>query len=238
MMDEKLGRNNLSRGKEIESYKIGVENKMGMTTNVSREAMVMVEALDTPVTKEDDEIGQMCAFRCNSMDNNDKINEREVISLKNNKEKENTNENQTNEVEMVNALDTHKTEDEKVEIGEVFTIMNDPEVEDDKAPEKSQVKVKTTFSTNQENVEANTYEVKIEVINEEPSKDDVQTFECTYGHSIMKIDEEKTDLDQLFWARATTATKMETKVSDDGAQYAMVRRLNGSRPIQLPFDNG
>ena len=56
LMDEKLGRNNLSRGKEIESYKIGVENKMKMTTNVSRETMVMMEALDTPVTNEDDEI--------------------------------------------------------------------------------------------------------------------------------------------------------------------------------------
>ena len=100
------------------------------------------------------------------------------------------------------------------------------------------MKIKTTFSTNQETVEANTYKVKIKVINEEPSKDDVQIFECTYGHSIMKIDEEKTKLDQLFWARATTATKMETKVSDDGVQYTMVRSLNGSRPIQLPFDNG
>ena len=180
----------------------------------------------------------MFALKCNSKGNNDKINIREVISLKSNKEKENTNKNQTNEVKMVNALDTHITEDEEVEIGEVCTIMNNLGVEDNEAPEKSQAKVKTTFSTNQENVEANTYEVKIEVINEEPSKDDVQTFECTYGHSIMKIDEEKIDLDQLFWARATTATKMETKVSVDGAQYATVHSLNRSRPIQLPFDNG
>ena len=126
LMDERLGRNNVSRGKEAESFKIGVENKMEMTTNVSREAMVMVEALDTPVTKEDDEFGRMFALRSDNMGSNDTINEGEVISLKSNKEKENTNESETNEAEMVNALDTHMTEDEEVEIGEVFTIMNDP----------------------------------------------------------------------------------------------------------------
>ena len=81
--------------------------------------------------------------------------------------------------------------------------------------------------------------MKIEVINEEPSKDDdVQTFECTYGHSIIKIDEEKTDLDQLFWTTAITATRIETKVLEDNIQYTKIRSLDGRRFIQIPFDNG
>ena len=209
LMDDKLRRNKLSRGKEIESYTIGVEHKMEMTKNVSREPMVMVKALDIPETKEeDDEIRQMFPLRCDSMGSNDTINAREVISLKNNKGKESTNESETNEAEMVNVVDTHMTKDEEVEIGEVFTIMSDPGVEDDEAPEKSQVNMKTTFSTNQENGEVNIYEVKTEVINEEPSKDDVQAFECTTDHSLMKRGKEKIIFDQLFWTMAIIAIKM------------------------------
>ena len=91
LMDDKLGRNKSSRGKEIESYTIGAEHKMEMTTKISREAMVVVKALDTPVTKEEyDEIRQMFALRCDSMGSNDTIDEREFISLKSNKEKKKT----------------------------------------------------------------------------------------------------------------------------------------------------
>jgi len=121
----------------------------------------------------------------------------------------------TAEAVMVNALDTHMTEDEEMEIGEVFAMMNDPVVEDDETLEKTQEKVKTTFSTNQENVEANTYGVKIEVLNGETPKVEVQTFECTYDQSLVKRGEEKTEFDQLFWARATTETKVKLGGLDD-----------------------
>jgi hypothetical protein len=40
LMDDKLGKNNLSCGKEVESYTIGAEHKMERATHVSREVMV------------------------------------------------------------------------------------------------------------------------------------------------------------------------------------------------------
>ena len=40
LMDDKVGRNNLSCGKEVEFYTTGVENKMEIATHVSREVMV------------------------------------------------------------------------------------------------------------------------------------------------------------------------------------------------------
>lgn len=124
----------------------------------------------------------------------------------------------TSKAVMVNASDIRMTEDEEMEIGEVFVMMNDPVVEDDEALEKSQVKVKTTISTNQDNIEPNIHGVKIEVLNEETPKVEVQNFEYTINHSLMNGGEEKTKFDQLFWARATIATRMGTKVLNDGSQ--------------------
>ena len=40
LMDDKLGKNNLSHGKEVDSYTIGVEYKMDISTHVSRKMMV------------------------------------------------------------------------------------------------------------------------------------------------------------------------------------------------------
>jgi hypothetical protein len=110
----------------------------------------------------------------------------------------------TVEAVMVNALDTHMTEGEEMEIDEVFAIMSDPIVEDDETLENSQKEVKITFSTNQKNIEANIYGVKVEVSNEETLKVEVQTFECTSDQYFVKIGEGKTKFDQLFGARATT----------------------------------
>ena len=75
--------------------------------------------------------------------------------------------------------------------------------------------MKTTFSTNQEKVEAKTYGVKIEAVHEKTPKVEAQTFECAYDHSLMKRKEEKTEFDQLFWARTTTETKVKLGGLDD-----------------------
>jgi hypothetical protein len=91
----------------------------------------------------------------------------------------------------------------------VFAMMSDPIVEDDKALEKSQEEVKIIFSTNQKNVDTNNRGVKVEVANEETPKVEVQTFECVSDQSFVKRGEEKTEFDQLFWARATTETKVK-----------------------------
>jgi hypothetical protein len=115
----------------------------------------------------------------------------------------------TAEAVMVKALDTHMTEDEEMEIGEVFAMMSNPIVEDDEAMEKSQEDVKIIFSTNQKNVDTNNRGVKVEVANEETPKVEVQTFECVSDQSFVKRGEEKTEFDQLFWARATTETKVK-----------------------------
>ena len=112
----------------------------------------------------------------------------------------------------------HIIKDEEMEIGEVFAMIGNLVIEDDEALEKSQVKVKTTISTNQDNIEPNIHGVKIEVLNEETPKVEVQNFEYTINHSLRKRGEEKTKFDQLFWARATIATRMGTKVLNDGSQ--------------------
>ena len=83
-------------------------------------------------------------------------------------------------------------------------MMSEPIVDDDEVLEKSQEKMKTTFSTNQSNVEADTHRVKVEVSNEKTPKVEVQTFECTFDQSFVKRGEERTKFYRLFWARATT----------------------------------
>ncbi len=121
----------------------------------------------------------------------------------------------TAEAVMVTALDTHMTEDEEMAIGEVFAMMGDPVVGDDEALAKDQEKGKIIFSTNQEIVEANTSEVEIEVLDEGTPKVEAQTFECTFDHTLVKRGAEKIEFDQLFWARATTETKVKLGGLDD-----------------------
>lgn len=121
----------------------------------------------------------------------------------------------TAEAVMVTALDTHMTEDEEMAIGEVFAMMGDPVVGDDEALAKDQEKGKIIFSTNQEIVEANTSEVEIEVLDEGTPKVEAQTFECTFDHTLVKRGAEKIEFDQLFWARATTETKVKLEGLDD-----------------------
>lgn len=71
-----------------------IKKKMQITVKT-----VMVNALDSQMTKEkDNEIEQMFALRCDSMDTSDKIKEYEVISLEINKEKGDTNKSQTNDI--------------------------------------------------------------------------------------------------------------------------------------------
>jgi hypothetical protein len=104
----------------------------------------------------------------------------------------------TTEAVMVSALDTHMTEDEEIEIGEVFTMMGEPMAEDDKDA-NLEVMEKNLGSITASKVETNTHDVKVEA----------QTFECAYDHPIKGRHDEKIEFDLPFWARATTETKVK-----------------------------
>jgi Protein of unknown function (DUF4100) len=120
----------------------------------------------------------------------------------------------TAEAVMVSALDTHMTEDEEMEIGEVFAMMGNPMTQDEEIVsneservENLRVRAKSSNILKVDEVTIN--EAKMETANEEAKTMEVKIFECTYDHSNFKEGEERSEFHQPFWARATTETRVK-----------------------------
>ena len=117
----------------------------------------------------------------------------------------------TAEAVMVSALDTHMTKEEETE---VFAMMGEPMAQDEEGsnPQLVERRLERVASGN---MEANAFAVKIEVLKEEDSKVETQTFECAYHHPDKGNHDEKIEFDLPFWARATTETKVKLKGMDE-----------------------
>jgi Protein of unknown function (DUF4100) len=125
----------------------------------------------------------------------------------------------TAETVMVSALDTHMTIDEEIEIGEVFAMMGDSEAQDDEVMgteterkelervNHSRAKAKSFKFQEEEEMEAN--ETNLETADDEVEKVEVKTFEISYDHSSTGIYDVQPEFHQMFWARATTETKVK-----------------------------
>ena len=217
---------------------------------------VMVEALDSVVTKEeDDEIGQMFALRCDSKGSSGKINEGEVISLKSDEEKR-TNESQINEgvmeVQVTQCgIDTNwrsagdvwttythpfwarATPEARVKIGglgEPILALIDHGSEINIVSKKIYEKCKWPIDTNHGWV--------LRAAND--GRDNLYGACPAVGIKIGDVEVEQNFFVQnqgsyqaILGQPYITATRMETKVLDDGSQYAKIRSLDGRRSIQF-----
>lgn len=145
----------------------------------------------------------------------------------------------TAEAVMVSALDTHMSYDEETEIGEVFAMMGNRAVQDQRATydhvgkkklegvgvSKIQTKPSSSFHFKR-GLSPLTH---TEAAHKKAATAEVKTFVCTSDHTVSKRDEDQFEYTQSFWARATT----ETKVKLGGLQEPFLALVDHGSEINI-----